>query len=98
MVNIRLQPKGASESEKSRALLGSKESAIGIALISAITQVPCPTLGQCWKQVLEDPNCKSYATLRKKLTALENTIDIRNTVRENNADFYPQRCAISISS
>mmetsp|Transcript_25472 Transcript_25472/g.32098 ORF Transcript_25472/g.32098 Transcript_25472/m.32098 type:complete len:83 (+) Transcript_25472:2-250(+) len=79
-------------------IVAPKESAMTVALISAVTQMPCPTLGECWKQVLEDPDCASYATLRKNLNELEKKIDQRNMVRDTNVDFHPHYCALSISS
>jgi hypothetical protein len=98
MINIRLQGKGNQESEEMKHLVAPQESAVAVALISAITQVPCPTLSQCWKQVLENPDCRSYATLRKNLDELEMKFDQRNLVRDSNVDYHPRYCAISISS
>uniref|UniRef100_A0A7S2UT20 Lipoxygenase domain-containing protein n=1 Tax=Attheya septentrionalis TaxID=420275 RepID=A0A7S2UT20_9STRA len=92
IADIRMQPKETCN------LVASEESALGLALISAITQVPCPTLGECWKQVLENPESMAYAKLRAKLNNLENVIDERNSVRDANVDFHPRFCAISISS
>lgn len=97
MVDLRLMPKEYGEDDGSQ-LVAAIESSQSVAFISAITQVPCPTIGQCWKQVLENPGSLSYATLRKNLNDLENTIDDRNKVRESNVDFHPKHCAISISS
>ena len=97
MVDIRLMPKENGENDGSQ-LVAAIEGCQSVAFISAITQVPCPTIGQCWKQVLENPGSLSYATLRKKLNDLEKTIDERNKVREPNVDFHPKYCAISISS
>ena len=98
MINIRLERKGNDRSQKMENLIAPEESAISVAIISAITQIPCPTLGQFWKQVLHDPDCRSYATLREKLNRLENNIDQRNMVRDANADYHPRYCAMSISS
>ena len=92
IADIRMQPK------ENCNLIASEEGALGLALISAITQVPCPTLGECWKQVLENPESMAYAKLRAKLNNLENVIDERNSVRDANVDFHPKFCAISISS
>jgi hypothetical protein len=97
MLNVRRQEKEIGE-ENGTHLVASEESASGVAFISAITQVPCPTIGQCWKQVLADPDAKSYANLRKALDKLEETIEIRNEVRYRNVDYSPRHCAISISS
>ena len=96
MVNIRLGPKECVD--EGNNLVTPIEASQSVAFISAITQVPCPTIGQCWKQVLENPEGLAYATLRKKLNDLEKTIDERNKVREPNVDFHPKYCAISISS
>jgi len=98
MTNVRLQPKGRTMTEEMETIVAPKESAISVALISAITQIPCPTIGECWKQVLENPDCTSYATLRENLKKLEQKIDQRNLVRNDNVDFHPRYCAISISS
>jgi hypothetical protein len=92
LCNIRLQPKEIED------LVASQEGAIGVALISAITQVPCPTISECWKQVLENPESEAYANLRSSLKAHETSIDERNKVRDTNTDFHPRHCAISISS
>jgi len=96
MVNIRLGPKECVG--KGNNLVTPIEASQSVAFISAITQVPCPTIGQCWKQVLKNPEGLAYATLRKKLNDLEKTIDEHNKVRESNVNFHPKYCAISISS
>ena len=97
MTNIRQQEKHNGDSDGSN-LVASEEAASGVSFISAITQVPCPTIGQCWKQVLVDPDCRSYARLRKSLDELQATIAVRNQVRFRNVDYCPSSCAISISS
>jgi hypothetical protein len=97
MVDLRLQPKEYGIDDGSQ-FVAAIEGSQSVAFISAITQVPCPTIGQCWKQVLEDPDTQSYETLRTKLDVLEKTIDDRNKVRDPNVDFHPKYCAISISS
>lgn len=96
IVNIRLGPKECVD--EGNNLVTPIEASQSLAFISAITQVPCPTIGQCWKQVLENPEGLAYATLRKQLNDLEKTIEARNKVREPNVDFHPKHCAISISS
>ena len=97
MTNIRQQKKDVGEVHDT-SLVSPMESAQGVAFISAITQLPCPTLGECWKQVLSDPEAKSYANLRKNLNHLGDIIDARNQVRDTNVDFHPRYCALSISS
>lgn len=97
MTNIRQQEKEIGK-ENGTNLVASEEGASGVAFISAITQLPCPTIGQCWKQILANPDAKSYANLRKALDKLEETIEIRNQVRFRNVDYSPKHCAISISS
>ncbi len=93
MVNIRIRNKGAKGN-----LNAPKEASATVALISALTQVDAPTLGQDWKQTLEDPNCKSYANLRARLNDLEEKIDERNKVRDTNVDYHPRFCTLSVSS
>lgn len=97
LTNLRQQEKHIGHSDGSN-LVASEEAASGVSFIGAITQVPCPTIGQCWKQVLVDPDCKSYARLRKSLDELQATIAVRNQVRFRNVDYCPGSCAISISS
>jgi hypothetical protein len=92
MINLRLGPK---EDEN---LVASQESFIGVGMITAITTVPCPVLGEDWKHVFEDPNNAPYTKLRRRLKQLGKTIEDRNKVRHANVDFHPDICAISISS
>ena len=97
MTNIRQQGKDVGHTDGSN-LIAASEGANTVAFVSAITQLPCPTLAQDWKQVLSDPASKSYANLRANLNKLEETIEIRNMVRDRNVDFSPSHCSISISS
>jgi hypothetical protein len=92
MVNLRLQPKGIED------LVAPEESAIGVALITAITTVECPRLNQDWKQVFDDPDNGAYSKLRTDLDKLGLTIHERNKDREPNLDFHPVQAALSISS
>mmetsp|Transcript_6000 Transcript_6000/g.9098 ORF Transcript_6000/g.9098 Transcript_6000/m.9098 type:complete len:128 (+) Transcript_6000:1451-1834(+) len=97
MADIKLLPKEVGTEDGSN-LVAANEAATALALISAITQVPCPTLSQDWKQVLDNPDSKAYKNFRRNLEHLEEKIDERNLVRDGNVDFHPRYCAISISS
>jgi len=97
MVNIRQQGKDVGH-EDGTNLVAPLESANAVAFISAITQVPAPTLGECWRQVLSDSNSKAYTNLRENLDDLEKTIESRNQERYRNVDFNPKDCCLSISS
>lgn len=79
-------------------LVSPAESSISVALITAITTVPCPRLEQDWKQVLENPQSPAYTKLRINLDNLGRSIDERNKVRYVNVDFHPKQAALSISS
>lgn len=92
--NVRLEPKGTGPGY----LLGSHESSIGVALIVAMTTLPCPRMSQDWNQVLENPNSPAYAKLRHNLDELGKTIDKRNQSRFTCVDFHPANVALSISS
>lgn len=92
LANIRLEAKEQED------LVATQESVIGIGMITAVTTVPCPMLGDDWKQVFDDPNNKPYTKLRKRLKQFGKTIDERNKGRYPNVDFHPDMTAISISS
>jgi hypothetical protein len=92
LVNLRLQPKGIED------LVAPEESAIGVALITAITTVECPRLNEDWKQVFDAPDNAAYSKLRTDLDKLAVTIVGRNENREPNLDFHPEQAALSISS
>jgi hypothetical protein len=85
------------ESKEQEDLVPSQEAAIGIGMVTAITTVPCPVLGEDWKQVFDDPKNKPYTKLRKRLKQFGKTIDERNKGRYSNVDFHPDMTAISIS-
>lgn len=88
LVNIRLRPK------EIEAMVTPQEGAIAVALITAITTVKCPKIGdKDWKI-----KTKAHEKLRVKLSQLQDKIDQRNRVRDTNIDFHPKFCALSISS
>jgi hypothetical protein len=91
-INLRLQPKDDDD------LVGSLEATLATTLIIGLTTVPCPTLSQDWKQVLENPDCASYTNLRSNLKIHEAIVDERNKVRFVNVDFHPRHAALSVSS
>ena len=94
MVNIRLEKYGDGDT----FLVAPEESAITVALISAITQMPCPTLDQDWKHIFENPQIKAYENFRHGLNELKMKIDERNKARLKNVDYHPFYCALSVSS
>ena len=91
MTNLRIEKKETED------LVGTKESAISIALITAITTVPCPKIHEDWRQVFKGDVPTAYEELRQDLDELQMTIDGRNKNRAPNVDFHPKHCAISIS-
>merc|ERR1712038_268705 len=97
VVNLRLQPKEFGLADGSN-LLSPEEASNSVAFIGAITQVPCPVLGECWKQVLDNPDSKAYTNLRSNLDELEKIIDERNKNRDPNVSYKPSTCALSVSS
>ena len=92
--NVRLEPKENGPS----ALLGSHESTIGVALVVAMTTLPCPKINQDWSQVLENPASPAYAKLKQNLIAQGQRVDKRNLSRHTCVDFHPAHVAMSISS
>eukprot|EP00339_Tiarina_fusa_P008923 CAMPEP_0116999950 /NCGR_PEP_ID=MMETSP0472-20121206/2469_1 /TAXON_ID=693140 ORGANISM="Tiarina fusus, Strain LIS" /NCGR_SAMPLE_ID=MMETSP0472 /ASSEMBLY_ACC=CAM_ASM_000603 /LENGTH=800 /DNA_ID=CAMNT_0004699509 /DNA_START=105 /DNA_END=2508 /DNA_ORIENTATION=- len=93
MTNLRIEKK---ETEN---MVATKESGIAVAMITAITTVPCPKLGEDWRQVFGEDNVPTcYDQLRKDLDDLQSIIDERNKHRDVNVDFHPRHCALSISS
>ena len=55
-----------------RSIIASQESAHTLSVIGRLTKVPSPPkLSDDWKQVLENPDCLSYAKLSSRLHNLE---------------------------